>query len=721
MNYNKFIKFAEFFVVLLFFLYPTNAGATISDFKTSVIDGNVQKISFKSDCTKYTTKTSFPQSGPDPKIGPQLTQNIYYSKDGAGVRNLIWFQHGDGGCSSAPREKCEKDYFRASDILSHPKNGKNYAIFCPEMNPSGGDACYKHWSVKYAEFFPCLYNDFLTASKQAGITVTKDVIFASHSQGGPATSHVVLNPPSNIKVAGIIRLDSCYSGQCSDEANLPVSQRGPMFTYASTKPDPTSGDCSGDKFCNSKSNQNATIGKEIYKKTSVAVYKVNNGDHGNVPTWCHIDFLNNDKCGGHAELIGGANATISGGSGPAQPGESVGSMMVEGPPLMEDTELILAKPKTIIKLPGLKFSDIKVGEEDGDKYLYISYLGEYIAAAYKYIVVIASILAVVMIINAGFGIAMSGGNSEKISHSKKRIAQALIGLFIAIESYVMLYTINPNLIKFKSLKVQYLKGERLDNGGNESVLPSDFVYPPGSYAGGSITSMKDAGDPSKIIKDGNNIVYGFNNVPYFSQYDPRWGKKPFGPPDKPVCTCGILPGYKKCFGAPASDPAGDDDNKYGNKCCTDIAHGGCNITSYAMVLRYYGVAADPEITAALAVESGARVCNGGITKKLDSFHKAIMSKWPNMIVEGVSEHQKIIQLLKEKKPIITRDGQAGYTSEGKIREYKGHFMVYTGVDENQKIIFVNDPGNSNPKKGITHISYDQFFAKKITFWYVHPK
>ncbi len=68
-----------------------------------------------------------------------------------------------------------------------------------------------------------------------------------------------------------------------------------------------------------------------------------------------------------------------------------------------------------------------------------------------------------------------------------------------------------------------------------------------------------------------------------------------------------------------------------------------------MVLKHLGKPVDPEIIAALAVEAGARVCNGGITSKLSTFHKAIEKKWPDLKVEYIkNEQDKMILLLKTK-------------------------------------------------------------------------
>jgi N-acetyl-anhydromuramyl-L-alanine amidase AmpD len=155
-----------------------------------------------------------------------------------------------------------------------------------------------------------------------------------------------------------------------------------------------------------------------------------------------------------------------------------------GVPLINEVDLILEKPQTKISIPGLNFSEIKETEEGGTTYLFIPFLGEYIAAAYKYGVAIASIFAVVMIINAGFGIVMSGGSPEKVNHSKTRIMQSMVGLFLAVGSYVLLYTINPNLVEFKSLKVQYITGIPLDDAGvNETKSFQTGVNQDGTISG----------------------------------------------------------------------------------------------------------------------------------------------------------------------------------------------------------------------------------------------
>lgn len=170
------------------------------------------------------------------------------------------------------------------------------------------------------------------------------------------------------------------------------------------------------------------------------------------------DFANND----YSDIIKTCREKLGLG-GTAAPSVTVDT----GIPFVNEINIILEKPTPKISIPGLNFSEIKTVEEDGGTYLYIPFLGEYIAAAYKYGVVIASIIAVVMIITAGFGWAISGGEPEKINHAKTRIGQAIVGLFLAVGSYTLLYMINPELVKFRSLRIATFEPIPLSEAANE--------------------------------------------------------------------------------------------------------------------------------------------------------------------------------------------------------------------------------------------------------------
>lgn len=149
--------------------------------------------------------------------------------------------------------------------------------------------------------------------------------------------------------------------------------------------------------------------------------------------------------------------------------------------------LKISKPTVSINIPDLKFSTLASStatDENGVTYLHIPYIGEYLSAIYKFFMVVISIIGVIMIVVEGMKITVMGG--EERVNGFKRIGQIAIGLFIAWGSYAILYNINPDLVTFQALKVQYVKQEPLppddiadDSGGSavggSGVLASEFA------------------------------------------------------------------------------------------------------------------------------------------------------------------------------------------------------------------------------------------------------
>ncbi len=76
-------------------------------------------------------------------------------------------------------------------------------------------------------------------------------------------------------------------------------------------------------------------------------------------------------------------------------------------------------------------------------------IGVFIQYMYRYSITFAGVLAVVMLIIAGFTWMTSGGNPERITSAKKRIAGSLMGLFLAIMSYSILNLLNPALVNLR--------------------------------------------------------------------------------------------------------------------------------------------------------------------------------------------------------------------------------------------------------------------------------
>ena len=78
-------------------------------------------------------------------------------------------------------------------------------------------------------------------------------------------------------------------------------------------------------------------------------------------------------------------------------------------------------------------------------------LGNYISALYQYLLYVAGVLAVIVVMVGGFQWITAGGNQSKIGEAKERVMSAIIGLFLALSSYLLLFTINPELVKIHDL------------------------------------------------------------------------------------------------------------------------------------------------------------------------------------------------------------------------------------------------------------------------------
>ncbi len=325
---------------------------------------------------------------------------------------------------------------------------------------------------------------------------------------------------------------------------------------------------------------------------------------------------------------------------------------------VNELQQMAGKPTNKIQIPGLNYSDIEQVDEAGDTYLYIPFLGEYLSAIYRYLVVFAGLLAVIIIIISGIQWSASGGNSGTIESAKNRIIGALTGLGLAVGSYIILYTINPELVAFRSLKIKYIVGEEIE--------------------------VSTAGDPANTTGP-STAQTGTNGVPYYAQFEGPWALKKPGDNEWPVSA----------------------KFKGNNSACATIWDRGCGTTSLAMVLRFYGENVDPLTTAKWGLG-----CKGGFD--IRGRKDALSNEWPgykmNIIDKNANTAKTIIQLLSQNNPLVYNCAPCqGFNAPNKVsREYSGHYVVLTGIspesmnkldgDPEQIFIMVNDPGSNTAKR-----------------------
>jgi len=110
-----------------------------------------------------------------------------------------------------------------------------------------------------------------------------------------------------------------------------------------------------------------------------------------------------------------------------------------------------------ITIPGMaRFSEPTTCPDDPTKTC-IPWIGEYIGGIYNYAIGIVGILAAVVLMFGGVIWLTAGGSPEKVKEAKSWIGASLSGLVLMLCSYMILYQINPDLVKLNPLKIKLVE------------------------------------------------------------------------------------------------------------------------------------------------------------------------------------------------------------------------------------------------------------------------
>jgi hypothetical protein len=108
---------------------------------------------------------------------------------------------------------------------------------------------------------------------------------------------------------------------------------------------------------------------------------------------------------------------------------------------------------------------------EGTKTVDNTLLVKYLSAFFVYFVGIVGILAVVMMMYGGYHYIVAAGNPSKMTQGKEIISGAMIGLTLALVSFLLLGTINPSLVNFRGILPLYV-AERLQPFATITGQPS---------------------------------------------------------------------------------------------------------------------------------------------------------------------------------------------------------------------------------------------------------
>jgi hypothetical protein len=128
------------------------------------------------------------------------------------------------------------------------------------------------------------------------------------------------------------------------------------------------------------------------------------------------------------------------------------------------------------------------------------HLGEYVETVYQFSIATISVVAIIMILIAGLQWMASAGSPERISSAKKRIISALIGLLLAVFSFVILQTINPYLVRLRLPQIWAINQQGISTAFCSDLPSGTFVD---RNESGSYTLKKNDGVCNKeyFVKD----------------------------------------------------------------------------------------------------------------------------------------------------------------------------------------------------------------------------
>lgn len=159
----------------------------------------------------------------------------------------------------------------------------------------------------------------------------------------------------------------------------------------------------------------------------------------------------------------------------------------------------LTPPRDIITPNlGINIPDVELAQgAEQNGYLSLPFLGNYIAGLVRYLMGAAGVLAGIMVTVGGLQYLLAAGNKSAIDTALKRIKNALFGLALALGSYLILYTISPQIVTFRALRLeavqQAILSVREENGGLN--YGGDTSYGPGErprISRGSLDPTYDA-------------------------------------------------------------------------------------------------------------------------------------------------------------------------------------------------------------------------------------
>ena len=136
-------------------------------------------------------------------------------------------------------------------------------------------------------------------------------------------------------------------------------------------------------------------------------------------------------------------------------------------------DTLYSSPTLSVDIPGLEFTP---AYKEGDV-IKSSYIGEYIAAVYGWILASASLLAIVMLMLGGLQYMLARGKPEAIGKAKTRIKNAITGIVLLFGAFTIAFMVDPGTTIFDSMNITYIdKSEWYEEEiYSEIIVPSEEI------------------------------------------------------------------------------------------------------------------------------------------------------------------------------------------------------------------------------------------------------
>ena len=138
-------------------------------------------------------------------------------------------------------------------------------------------------------------------------------------------------------------------------------------------------------------------------------------------------------------------------------------------------------------------------------------IGEYISTVYKWLVGVATTIAIVFLMVAGLRWSLGGLSADQVGKAKKTISNSIIGLVLLLSTYVILLTINPHLVNLQVPEFPMIKSVSVVGEGSCGYLrgwwgdDSTGHYEYLIKNGAPLDSPYAVGQPAPKGGTGNNV------------------------------------------------------------------------------------------------------------------------------------------------------------------------------------------------------------------------